>query len=120
MIGLSAAIDYSLSLGIEPIWERILTLSKALREHLSEIRGVTVCDLGLKKCGIVSFIKEGFEATDIKHRLNQKGINVSVSTAEYSRLDMQKRNLSSLVRASVHYYNIEEEIARFCHEVSVL
>jgi cysteine desulfurase / selenocysteine lyase len=41
-------------------------------------------------------------------------MNVSVSRLPSTRLDMEARGLQDLVRASVHYYNTEEEIARFC------
>jgi cysteine desulfurase / selenocysteine lyase len=35
-----------------------------------------------------------------------------------ARLDFEERKISSLVRSSVHYYNTEEEIERFCQEVA--
>ena len=43
-----------------------------------------------------------------------KGINVSVSPAEYARFDVEPRGLSALVRASVHYYNTGDEMDRLC------
>ena len=43
-----------------------------------------------------------------------KGINTTVSLAKHARLDMGSRELDEVVRASVHYYNTEEEIERFC------
>ena len=43
-----------------------------------------------------------------------QGINVSFTTVHGTRLDMEARGLTAMVRASVHYYNSEDEIERFC------
>lgn len=118
MIGFMSAIEYALSWGLETIWERIQQLSSSLRSQLSLIPKVRVHDLGEKKCGIVTFTYDGIAAEIISQKLRQKGINTSVSLAEYARLDLEERGLTSLLRASVHYYNTEEEVTRFCQEVS--
>jgi cysteine desulfurase / selenocysteine lyase len=50
--------------------------------------------------------------------IRQRGAKSSggISEADLSRArrDTQDRNLGPLVRASVHYYNTEEEVSRFC------
>jgi cysteine desulfurase / selenocysteine lyase len=120
LLGLKTAIEYAQSWGIENIWERISLLAAQLRKKLSSIPGVAVRDLGRKKCGIVTFTAERLDSGLIRQKLRKKGINVSVSLAEYARLDLEQRNLPSLVRASVHYYNTEEEIDRFCSELESL
>ena len=45
---------------------------------------------------------------------------MSVSTASYARLDLEPRGLASVVRASVHAYNTEDEIDRFCAALQAL
>jgi cysteine desulfurase / selenocysteine lyase len=72
-----------------------------------------VLDLGPQQCGIVSFCLAGRTPKQVKERLAKEQINVSVSPREYTLLDMQNRNLQSVVRASVHYYNTEQEIEHF-------
>lgn len=116
-IGLATAIDYALSLGLDNIWQRISYLAQILRTRLSKISEVDIQDLGEKKCGIVTFTVKDLSSQAICAKLRAKQINVSVSLAEYARLDLEQRGLSSLVRASVHYYNTEEEIERFCLEL---
>ena len=37
-----------------------------------------------------------------------------VSEPEDTRLDFEARSLEPMIRASVHYFNTEDEIARFC------
>ncbi len=44
-------------------------------------------------------------------------MNISTSTAKNARLDLATRGLTSVVRASVHYYNTQDEIARFVDAV---
>mmetsp|Transcript_25739 Transcript_25739/g.101546 ORF Transcript_25739/g.101546 Transcript_25739/m.101546 type:complete len:86 (-) Transcript_25739:1479-1736(-) len=63
-----------------------------------------------RKCGIVTFTIDGVETDEIKAALAKEKINVSFSQASSTPFDMRKRKLSSVVRASVHYYNSEDEI----------
>jgi len=113
-IGLGVAIEYALEWGIEIIRERIITLAETLRARLMSLNDVIVRDLGLERCGIVSFTVTGIEPEEIKHQLAAESINVSVSVLRDTLLDMQTREIESMVRASVHYYNSEDEIRRFC------
>nr|MBA3535099.1 aminotransferase class V-fold PLP-dependent enzyme [Tatlockia sp.] len=119
-IGLTVAIDYALAFGIDLIWSRIQCLAKLLREQLSTISALTPQDLGLNKCGIITFSCKNQEPALIQQQLRKQNINVSISLQEYARLDLGKRGLSSLVRASVHYYNTEEEIDKFCRTLQIL
>jgi selenocysteine lyase/cysteine desulfurase len=119
-IGLGVAIDYALGWGLDHIWTRITTLAEMLRTRLATVPGVTVHDPGIERCGIVSFTAEGHEAMAIQQALARCCINVTVSTLTSTRLDMEARGLASVVRASVHYYNSEEEVERFCTTLKTL
>jgi cysteine desulfurase / selenocysteine lyase len=119
-LGLMEAAKYARAIGLERIETRVTALAAQLRSGLADIPGVATHDLGAKKCGIVTFAKDGMGAQAIHAALLAKKINVSVSPAAYARLDLPKRGLDSLVRASVHYYNTEDEIARLCSEVAGL
>jgi selenocysteine lyase/cysteine desulfurase len=113
-IGLGAALDYALDQGVDLTWQRILKLAGRLRARLANLPGVTLRDLGEVQCGIVTFTVAGREPEEIQQRLGALGINVTVSTLFSTRLDMEKRDIQNLVRASVHYYNSEDEVERFC------
>jgi len=114
-IGLGVAIDYALAWGLDTIKRRVSALAEELRTRLSMIAGVLVRDLGVRRCGIVSFTVQGKEPEEIRKGLAKHRINVSISPADFTLLDMRERKLESgLVRASVHYYNSEEELDRFC------
>ncbi len=112
--GLGVAIDYALDWGLEPIQERVIALATRLRTQLQTLPGITLRDIGAKKCGIVTFQVQGKTAEQIRESLAQHSINVSVSGRSSTRLDMEARGLEEVVRTSVHYYNSEEEIERFC------
>jgi selenocysteine lyase/cysteine desulfurase len=119
-LGFGAAVDYALALGLERIWARVHGLGEALRERLAAVPGVSVHDLGTVRGGIVSFAVRGVEAAAVKTALRAAAINVHVSPARGTLLDMRARGLRELVRASVHYYNTEAELDRLAVEVARL
>ena len=109
-VGLARAVDYALQWGVEAIWKRIEALASVLRARLAEIDGVKLRDVGERQCGIVTFDVAGVSAQDVKGALGQDRVNVSVAATSSAVIDALERNLPDLVRASVHYYNVEEEI----------
>nr|WP_198166932.1 aminotransferase class V-fold PLP-dependent enzyme [Microbispora sp. ATCC PTA-5024] len=113
-IGLGVAAGYALGLGLDAIEERVTGLAEALRERLRALPGVTVRDLGARRCGIVTFTVDGHESAGVARALSEQGINVSVSWPASARWDFEARGLPPMVRASVHYYNTEEELDRLC------
>lgn len=119
-LGFGAAIEYAQALGLERIWARVRALGETLRARLHAIPGVTVRDLGVVRGGIVSFTVRGVDAARVKAALRAARINVTVSAARGTLLDMRARGLNDVVRASVHYYNTDEEIARLAGEVARL
>ncbi|MBV8540614.1 MAG: aminotransferase class V-fold PLP-dependent enzyme [Pseudonocardiales bacterium] len=114
-IGLGVAIDYALSWGLDAIEARVTTLAETLRARLRALDGVRVHDQGQRRCGIVTFTVQDVPARDVQRRLACSGVNTSVSDAGSARLDLPRRGLSELVRASVHYYNTDDELDRLVH-----
>jgi len=119
-IGLGVAIDYALDQGIATTWARIRSLATLLRERLGALPGVAVRDTGAEQCGIVTFTVAGDDPARLVDALLARGINASSTTRAGTRLDMEARDLSAMVRASVHYYNSEDEIERFCTTLTAL
>ena len=70
------------------------------------------------RSGIVTFTKEDEQPRSIEARLRAANINVSVSSKSSAQLDFGRRGLSQVVRASVHYFNTEEEIGVFCRALN--
>ena len=72
---------------------------------------------------IGSYAKNQFPPTighDPQRALCAQGINVSTSTVNSTRLDMEARATGDLIRASVHYYNSDDEIDRLCAAIAAL
>ena len=112
-IGLMQAVRYARAIGLEQIELRVTLLASALRFALGSIPGITLHDVGAQKCGIVTFTKQDEDSESIRARLHAAKINVSTTNRSSALLDFDARGLSSLTRASVHYYNTEAEIGRF-------
>jgi selenocysteine lyase/cysteine desulfurase len=117
-LGLGAAADYALALGMDAIAARCRFLADRLRAGLRAIPGVTLHDLGTNPSAIVSFTLAGVEAAAIKEHCSAAGINLSVSQPSSTLLDATARGLPPLVRASPHCYNDEAEIDRALEAVA--
>ena len=119
-LGLGVACDYALALGVERGEARLKQLATRLRSRLAEIPGVHVHDRGENLCGIVTFTVDSHDCDEIRHLLHARGINTWVSSMSHSRMDLEPRQLAELVRASVHYYNTEDEVDRCADAVAEL
>ncbi len=109
-VGLAVALAYAARVGVEDIAARNTGLAARLRAGLGQTPGVQVQDKGLTLSAIVTFSVDGHEPPAVKQALREAGINVSVTGVGSARLDFPERHLSELVRASVHYFNTDEEI----------
>jgi cysteine desulfurase / selenocysteine lyase len=116
-IGLGTAVEYALEWGLEDIRDRDYSLAAQLRERLRELPRVEVLDLGRAPCAIVNFTIAGTDPREVARTLSERRINVSVSTIEDTRLDMEARRHESWVRASVHYFNTEDDITALADAV---
>ena len=113
-LGLGKAVEYAMNIGVGRIWQRIQFLAAVMRRQLGDIDGITVHDNGEQKSGIVTFTVDGVGSSHVKSELGEKKIHVSVGLAKSTLIYMNRNSLNTVVRASVHYYNTEEEINRMC------
>jgi len=109
-LGLGLAIDYALDIGMNDIEARCRSLSRQLRAGLSATPGVTVRDLGANPSAIVSFTIDGIAAEAVVAKALSANIVIGASDPASTRIDAERRALPTLVRASPHYYNTEEEV----------
>jgi cysteine desulfurase/selenocysteine lyase len=106
-LGLGAAVDHALGWGLDAIRARIDGLARMLRQRLAE-RGADVADRGPVLSGLVTFSTAEPPAALVA-RLQAAEVNVSVTAPGWARFD----GAPPRVRASVHYYNTEDEVERF-------
>ena len=119
-VGLGVAVEYALEIGLAAIRDRDRALAGSLRQALASLPGVTLHDLGASPAAIVTFTVAGHDASAVKARLAEAKINVSASAPSSTLLDATARDLPTLVRASPHYYNTEDEIGRLVEAVARL
>ncbi len=111
-VALGAAIDYALGWQLAAIAERVQSLADALRHRLDELSTVSVTDVGVKKSAIVTFSVAERDPAALQRELAASGINLSLVPA--SANPWLVRHKQTQLRASLHYYNTEEEIETFC------
>ncbi|MEM8937482.1 MAG: aminotransferase class V-fold PLP-dependent enzyme, partial [Pseudomonadota bacterium] len=92
-IGFAVAIDYALDIGVEAIETRNRALASRLRQGLSELSEVVLCDDGKTQSAIVTFEKRDEPAQALAARLRECGVNISVSPKTFSQLDLGDRGI---------------------------
>ena len=119
-LGLIAAARYLLDLGPAEVEREVTQRGAYLRAALAEIPGVTVHDLGARKSGLVTFSVAGKSAADVQAALARRDIAVSVSHRSSTVLDMTRRGLTEIVRASPHYFVTEAQLGTAAAAVAEL
>jgi selenocysteine lyase/cysteine desulfurase len=120
-LGLGAAVDYLLGLGVDEVEKAVAAGARRLRESLGEIPGVTVRDRGRQQCGIVTFTVDGTDPAAVRDALARHDVTVTVSPRAGTLLDMDARGLAAgVVRASPHYFVGPEQLDRAAAAVAAL
>lgn len=118
-VALEKAIQYIEEIGLKNIQEHDNQLAKILIEKMNKIPYVNV--IGNKNpekhCGIVTFTVDGVHPHDIASILDTEKICIRVGHHCAQPLG-EFLNLPASARASLYFYNDEEEIDRFVKAVS--
>jgi len=114
-LGLGAAVDEALAIGMRRIEPTVALRAAELRDLLGDA-GFTVHDEGDVRCGIVTTSHPGLDADALRERLAANGVNCTTTMAGSSRWDVDRRSLPTLLRLSVHYTTTADELAR-CMDV---
>ena len=118
IIGLGRAAEYVLEIGLERIAER----ERKLTEQMLKIRDVeNIRVYGPKdierRGGVVSFNVDGMEHHDVSAMLDEVANIATRSGHHCAAPTMKHLGVEGTVRASVHYFNLEDEIQKFVETV---
>ncbi|MBQ3796092.1 MAG: cysteine desulfurase [Butyrivibrio sp.] len=118
-VGLAAAIDYLEKVGFDAIREQEEKLTKRLLEGLSKLPYIKVYGSKdpSKHCGIVTFTMDGVHPHDMSSVLNDDHVCIRAGHHCAQPL-MQFIGAGSTSRASVYFYNTEEEVDIFLEKLS--
>ena len=117
VVGLATAVEYLSKLGIDAVENRVMQLSSSLKAGLSELKDVRILEKSNFPSGIITFTKGRLDATNLKNELQKANINISVCKQQNAQLDLGRECTGDVNRASLHYYNTEQEIFSFLKEL---
>jgi selenocysteine lyase/cysteine desulfurase len=110
MLGMGAAADHALAVGLDVAQARIGWLADRIRVALADLPRVVVRDRGTVRTGIVVVSVDGREAADVVRDVTAAGVNVSCSPRSYAVRDFDAQGVDALVRISPHVYNDDADI----------
>lgn len=110
-VGLGAAVDYLVELGMDRVHEWEQELTRLAIERLSEIDGVRIFGRAPIRGGAVSFDVEGVHPHDLAQIADREGIEIRSGHLCAQPL-MHRLGVVAVARASFYFYNLPEEIDR--------
>lgn len=115
-IGLGTAISYLTDIGMENIARREHDLLEYATGQLLSIDGLRIIGTAKNKASVISFVFDDIHATDIGTILDQQGI--AVRTGHHcAQPTMRRFEVPATARASISFYNNEEDIDRLVEGV---
>ena len=120
-VGMAAAIHYIQSIGLENIEEHDAVLACRLIDGMKNIPHVNIIGPkdGNKRCGIVTFTIDGVHPHDIASLLSEEHIAIRAGHHCAQPLG-QYLGQTATARASLYFYNTEQEIDTFLEKLSLL
>lgn len=110
--GLRAAVHYLQDLGMDEVRGRVETLSRRMVAGLDRLENVKVYNPRADR-GIVTLNVAGLFAEDVARYLDSKGVCVRAGQHCSRLLEDQLGTLTTL-RASIYFYNSEEDVDALC------
>ena len=120
-VGLKAAIEYYQKVGFDAIQKREEELSELAFDALSKIPHLHIMGASTAKehNGIFSFSLDGVHPHDIAEILNADGACIRAGH-HCAQVLMQHMKVPSTVRASIAFYNRDEDILRLAQSLSTV
>jgi selenocysteine lyase/cysteine desulfurase len=118
-LGLGTAIEYLLRVGPPLAAERIRRLAARLRGELSRLDSVVMRDLGRQRAGLTVFSVKGHRPEVVQARLSEQDIYLDICELSGTPLARLVPGVDQALRASVHYYNDEDDVVALCSALSV-
>jgi len=110
ILGLSEAIRYAMSIGLDNIRKYNFDLCKLLKELLQTIPAIRITEEGSQTGSIVTFTSDTKKLDDFKNTLDMTNISYSVGYRHFALIDFNKKNVDWVIRFSPHYFNTTDEI----------
>lgn len=108
-IGMAAALDYLTALGREAVAEREQALLARATTGLLSVSGMRIFGTAPQKVSVISFLPGNIHQYDAGMILDKMGIAVRTGT-HCAQPVMERYGISGTIRASMAFYNTEEEI----------
>lgn len=116
VIGLGAALNYLMNIGLDKIHEHEKALFEQLNKAMKTIPEVRLIGTAPQKGGIVSFVVEGVHPLDIGTMLDLKGIAIRTGHV-CAQPAVNHFNIPGIARVSLGLYNTPQEVDQFINNL---